>query len=143
MLMSQPHTPKDSKIYSSKISVRGYELDSFGHTNHAHYLSFMEHARWELLAQEGITLKHIGEWKRWPVIAGVEVKYLKPTYMGDVLEIRTQALEHGRTHFKLSQKILRGETVVLDATVFVVIVNETGRPDQIPSEMTRLWETQR
>src|SRR6185437_16164438 len=71
-----------SKAYRTQLEVRGYELDSFGHVNHANYLNYFEHARWRMLQDEGITLEVLEKWKRWPVIAAIEVKYLKPTFMG-------------------------------------------------------------
>ena len=37
------------KTYSSDITVRGFHIDVFGHTNNARYLEFMEIARWDAL----------------------------------------------------------------------------------------------
>ena len=79
-----------SKIYHSTLHVRGYELDSFGHVNHAIYVSYLEHARWEMLLEEQITLEKFMEWKRWPVIASIELHYLKPTFLNDKLDVSTR-----------------------------------------------------
>ncbi|MEK6577635.1 MAG: thioesterase family protein, partial [Bdellovibrionota bacterium] len=70
-----------SKIYHCTIEVRGYELDSLGHVNHAMYFSYLEHARWKMLEQEGITLSVFETWKRWPVVVGIEAHFLRPTYI--------------------------------------------------------------
>jgi YbgC/YbaW family acyl-CoA thioester hydrolase len=128
-----------SKTYHCTLEVRGYELDSFGHVNHAMYISYLEHARWVLLDQEKIGLTQFKEWKRWPVIAGLEVAYLKPTFMGEKLEIRTQITEVTRTSFLAVQNIFRGETPVLTAKVRIVMVNENGRPAEMPPYVSQLW----
>jgi YbgC/YbaW family acyl-CoA thioester hydrolase len=128
-----------AKTYRCELEVRGYELDSFGHVNHAVYLSYLEHARWKLLEQEGITLKSFQDWKRWPVIAGVEVQYVRPTFMGDRLDIRTQIIEHGRTNFVAEQTIFRGEILVLKAKIRIVTVNENGRPAEMPADIAKIW----
>ena len=127
------------KTYHCSIEVRGYELDSFGHVNHAMYVSYLEHARWKLLEEEKILLAQFNEWKRWPVIASLEISYLKPTFMGEKLDIRTQISESGRTSFFAEQEIFRGETSVLKAKVKVVMVNENGRPSEMPLAVKQLW----
>ena len=35
-------------MFDYKFSVRGYELDSYGHVNNAVYLNYFEQARWEI-----------------------------------------------------------------------------------------------
>ena len=35
------------------VTVRGYELDSFGHMNNAVYLNYIEQAQWEILRKSG------------------------------------------------------------------------------------------
>ena len=123
------------KSYVCQIEVRGYELDSFGHVNHATYIQYLEHARWKMLEEEQITLKKFIDWKRWPVIASVEVHYLKPTYMGDRLEIHTQMRDYGKARLSFSQKAVRAGVEVLKATIHSVTVNERGRPDLMPEEV--------
>jgi YbgC/YbaW family acyl-CoA thioester hydrolase len=127
-----------SKTYHCTIEVRGYELDSFGHVNHAIYISYLEHARWKLLEEEGIGLKEFNGWKRWPVIASLEATYLKPTFLGDKLEVRTRLEASGRTGFFAEQEMIRGDVTVFKAKVRVVIINENGRPSELPAEVARL-----
>jgi YbgC/YbaW family acyl-CoA thioester hydrolase len=127
------------KLYSTPIEVRGYELDSFGHVNHSVYLNYLEFARWQMLKKEGINLEVIEREKRWPVIAGIEIRYLKPAFMGELLEVRTGVLHHGKARFTLEQNIFRAELLITSAKVESVIVNEEGRPVPVPENYTQLW----
>lgn len=128
-----------SKIYRCPVEVRGYELDSYDHVNHSVYINYLEHARWKMLDEEKITLATFEKLRRWPVISSLEVKYLKPTFMGEQLEIRSEVVEHTRTRFYIHQQIFRGETQVLEAKICAVIINELGKPAELPAEMERLW----
>jgi YbgC/YbaW family acyl-CoA thioester hydrolase len=130
-----------TKTYTCPIEVRGYELDSFGHVNNATYLNYLEHARWKMLREEGITLEWIQKEKRWPVIAAVEIKYLKPTLMGEQLVVKTRVLEQSRARFTIEQIIYRNEVPVTSAIIHSVVVNEHGRPVELPGDYAKLWET--
>lgn len=129
-----------AKIYQCSIEVRGYELDSYGHVNHAVYVSYLEHARWKMLEEEGITLPQFQQWKRWPVIAGIEVKYVKPAFAGEQLDIETQVVEHRRVGFSLEQRIFRQEQLLVEAKITSVIVNDLGKPAAVPEEMVQAWK---
>ena len=131
-----------AKSYRASLDVRGYELDGYGHVNHAVYINYLEFARWKMLEEEGINVKHFAEWKRWPIIAALEMKYMKPCYLGDHLEIRSKIVDHSRARFVVEQEILRHETPVARGTIQVVIVNEKGKPADLPPEITRLWAHQ-
>jgi len=128
-----------TKIYSCPIEVRGYELDSFGHVNNATYLNYLEHARWKMLNEEGITLEWIEREQRWPVISSIEIKYLRPTFMGDQLIVKTRVMDQSRARFTFEQLIYKDETLVTSAVVHSVIVNEKGRPVELPAEYAKLW----
>jgi len=128
-----------SKIHRCQIQVRGYELDSYQHVNHANYLNYLEHARWQLLDSEGITLPRLNEWKRWPVIAEINIKYIKPAFMGDTLDIETEVTGMRRVGFALEQRIYRSGTLILEAKIGSVIVNEAGRPDSLPEAFKALF----
>ena len=79
--------------HTHSLKVRGYELDSYRHVNHAVYLSYLELARWEFLASRGLTLRKLDELKRWPVVAALEISYLKPALMDDELTIPSRVTE--------------------------------------------------
>jgi acyl-CoA thioesterase FadM len=92
-----------------------------------------------MLAEVGITLADFQAWKRWPVIYGVQIDYLKPTFMGDALEVQTRVTEHGRTHFSLEQEIRRDGGPVARARIRSVMINEKGRPAEFPEPVARIW----
>ncbi len=135
------------KTFHAVIDVRGYELDSFGHVNHGVYASYLEHARWKLLAEEGILRSTFDEWKVWPVVMKLEINYLKPAFIGDTLEILSMHQEHSRTSISFDQAIHRvgagaqaAPQLVVQARVKLVMVNEKGRPTHLPEIMARAWK---
>jgi len=121
-----------------QVEVRGYELDSYEHVNHAEYVRYLEHARWKYLEAHGVTLARLGEWKRWPVIAHLDVTYKKPAFMSDVLDIETEVVSGTLASFTIEQRILRQGVVILLAKIKAVIVNEHGRPADMPAEIAHL-----
>ena len=152
------------KIYCSFLEVRGYELDSFGHVNHAEYVRYLEHARWQVLRTEGIGIPELKKFQIWPVIAEIQLKYLKPTFLGDLLAVTTRVVSNTRTQFVFEQTVfktgseaiskdftqalilqpeqvtlLQGEPKILEALVRVVTVNASGRPTETPLEFQALW----
>lgn len=127
------------KTFRAELEVRGYELDSFGHVNHANYLNYLEFARWKMLEAEGVTLKKFQAWNRFPVIAAIEIQYLKPAFMGDILTIETRLVEYRRSSMQLEQTILKGTTKVVSAKIRSVIVSEEGRPAELPEELAEKW----
>ncbi len=127
------------KTFRTELEVRGYELDSFGHVNHANYLSYLEFARWKMLEAEGVTLKNFQAWGRFPVIASIEIQYLKPTFMGDVLTVETKLVDYRRSSMQLQQTIFKGDAKVVTAKVRSVIVSGEGRPAELPEELEKKW----
>jgi YbgC/YbaW family acyl-CoA thioester hydrolase len=127
------------QVFCCSIEARGYELDSFKHVNHAVYINYMEHARWKVFDELGITLEKLDEWKTWPVIANLEAKYIRPTYKGEVLEIRSRVAGHTQTSMFIEQKIVRGEDLVFVGKVTVVMVNEAGRPTRFSEPMAKAF----
>lgn len=120
------------KRYQCTVQVRGYELDSYGHVNHSIYLNYLEHARWEMLNVEAITPETFQAWKCCPVVADIEISYLKPTYIGETLEILSQVTSQTYTSFQVEQTIFRDQIPVTKAKIRVVMVNNEGRPTAIP-----------
>jgi len=132
-------TTSSEKTYRAEIEVRGYELDSFGHVNHANYLNYFEFGRWKLLAEERVTLEDFRAWDRFPVIASLEIRYLRPVTMGDRLVVETRLVSHGRSSTHFDQKILRGTQEVCVAKVRSVLVDHSGKPAEAPPDLRARW----
>ena len=71
------------------VSVRGYELDSFGHLNNAVYLNYIEQAQWEILKKTG-TFEHMQEKKIVPAIIETNIRYIREVKIFDELVIKTR-----------------------------------------------------
>ena len=126
--------PSGEKTYRTEIEVRGYELDSFGHVNHANYLNYFEFARWRLLADENVTLTDFRKWDRFPVIANIDIRYLRPVTMGDRLLVETRILSLGRSSTQFEQRILKDGQEACVAKVRSVLVDGKGKPAEGPPE---------
>ncbi len=134
--MSAP--PTDAPVHEVKLVVRSYELDSFDHVNHAVFLHYLEHARFQTLRAGGFPKEEMAR-KGWGVyVVRIEVDYLKEAREGDELTVQTWAEGFRRTSMVLGQRILRGgdpDDQLLAALVTAVWIGENGRPMRVPDEV--------
>lgn len=122
--------------FRSRIEARSYELDSFGHVNHAVVLSYLEHARFEALAAGGFSASEM-EARSWSVhVVRVEVDYLREIRMGDVLEIVTRVGAIGRTSMTIEQSIVKAasDEEAAKAKIVAVWIGPDRRPMRVPDE---------
>ncbi len=124
--------------HETRLRVRGYELDSYRHVNHAVYLSYLEHARWELLAGAGWTLDELDRIKRWPVVVHLEIRYRKSALMDDELLILSRVPHVGRATFDVEHEIRRNGELLIEARIRAAVIDEMGRPSRIPDEFKSL-----
>jgi acyl-CoA thioester hydrolase len=61
----------------------------------------------------------------------VEIDYLKPGRMDDVLEIVTSCAEIGSASLVLQQDVMRDGTLLARAKVTVVLVGQSGKPQRL------------
>jgi acyl-CoA thioester hydrolase len=118
------------------IAVRSGEIDSFGHVNHAVYLHYFEHARYEALEAAGFRWQLLRE-NDWQIyVVRIEVDYVAQAMRGDVLRVRTWAEGFRRTTMTLGQEMLRdddsGTVVVARAKVNAVWIGPDRRPMRVP-----------
>ena len=129
------------------IDARAYELDSFGHVNHAVHLNYFEQARFEVLARCGFTYDELAR-RGWAIhVVRVEVDYLSEVLLGDRLRIRTWAEGFRRTSMVMLQEARRdpregeAESIpVARARVVAVWIGEDGRPIRVPTEAREEFE---
>ena len=134
-------------IAEAVVDARAYELDSFGHVNHAVHLNYFEQARFEVLALCGFTYDELAL-RGWAIhVVRVEVDYLNEILLGDRIRIRTWAEGFRRTSMVMLQEARRdprdGESspiVVARARVVAVWIGKDGRPLRVPAEVREGFE---
>jgi acyl-CoA thioester hydrolase len=119
------------------LPVRVYfeDTDCGGVVYHANFLKFCERGRSDFIRLLGIGAKSLADPARGEpaifVVRRVEIDYLKPARMDDVLEVVTTCDEIGSASLVLQQDVRRDETLVASAKVTVVLVSHTGKPQRL------------
>lgn len=124
-------------VFESRFQVRSYELDSFGHMNHAVFLNWFEQARFDAFEQSGFSIPVIQATGGGIYVVKLEIEYLKEARLGDPLVIRTWGGEAGRTSMVFHQVASPAEApevAVAKAAVRGVFIGPDKRPARIPRE---------
>ena len=130
------------KRYEEKIAVRGYELDSLGHVNHAQYLLYAESVRWNHFIKMGFTHhKMFKEMGIGPVILNLNIKYYKELNFGDEITITNEVTKVEGKKATLHQDFLvNGEKAAELDLLFVFIDLAKRKSIDIPAEMIQAMQ---
>ena len=128
--------------HSMQVRVYYEDTDFSGIVYHATYLRFMERGRTNYLRLIGADHRALFEQteKEAPsfafVVRSMKIDFLKPAYMDDLLEVRSLSREVSGASVILTQRVMRGEEVLVQAEVRVAFVSE-GRPRRIPEPLRK------
>ena len=120
-----------------QLAVRIYfeDTDLSGVVYHANYLRFMERGRSDLLRLLGIDQRGAHEGGEGVyVVADLRIRYLLPARLDDDLLVETRCLELGAATVSMGQRILRGDDVLIEATVRAGFLTPAGRPRRQPAD---------
>lgn len=112
------------------------DTDFSGFVYHASYLRFLERGRTEMLRALDVHQGeiHAGEASFVFVVRAMQIDFLKPARMDDVVVVETRAKEVGGASMILSQKLLRGVETLVSADVRVAVV-AGGKPARLPKDI--------
>ena len=117
-----------------KLKVYYEDTDSGGVVYYANYLKFLERARTEALFSIGFSNKKIQDkFNSLIIVKSCNIQYKKPSYLEDELSIRSFVKSISKTSFFMNQIITRGDSVISEAQVHLVFINEKGKPIKIPN----------
>jgi acyl-CoA thioester hydrolase len=119
-------------VFSVRVKVRGYELDTQGHLNWAEYLHYAEHARWECLAAAGITQEALLATGFGPVALDVSVKFRRELHGGDEVDVSCAFAFDGRPTYTIVQDFTRP-----DGRVAASLTSTAGLIDLRERKLTR------
>lgn len=119
------------------LPVRVYfeDTDCAGVVYHANFLKFCERGRSDFIRLLGIEHQGLANPDQGEpavfVVRRVEIDYLKPGRMDDVLEVVTSCAEIGNASLVLAQDVRRDGALLARAKVSVVLVSRSGKPQRI------------
>jgi acyl-CoA thioester hydrolase len=125
-----------------RMQVRVYyeDTDFSGIVYHANYLRFMERGRSNYLRLLGADQRALFAQAETEapgfafVVRSMQLEFLKPARMDDLLEIVTRPIEVRGASVTLGQEVRRGEALLLEARVKVAFVSE-ARARPIPKAL--------
>lgn len=119
------------------LPVRVYfeDTDFTGLVYHANFLKFCERGRSDFIRNLGIDHRSLenpteGEPAVF-VVRRIEVDYLRPAHIDEVLEVVTDCAEIGGATLILAQEVRRGDVVLARLKVSVVLVSKAGKPQRL------------
>jgi acyl-CoA thioester hydrolase len=121
------------------LPIRVYfeDTDFAGLVYHANFLKFIERGRTDFIRLLGIHHQSLANPEEGEslvfVVRRVEIDYLKPGRLDDLLEVVTHCTDIGGASLTLTQEVRRGSTVLARAKVVVVLISHEGRPQRIGS----------
>lgn len=122
-----------STSFTTTLTVRSYDLDSYGHVNNAVYLNYLEAARCDCLNQVGLSFNDFKRWGKFPVVAEAHLYYRAPSFADDVLTIQTTLSQMRRASFQMTFKATnQRDELVLEAQMAFLFLNENGKPTRVP-----------
>ena len=120
------------------LTVRGYELDSFGHVNNAVYLNYMEQARWEILLSTG-ALSPLQQERLFLVVVKADLRYCRENKLNDRLVVKTR-VRKADPYLLFLQTIYSAETgrKTTEGRIWTLLVDEERQPRDLPASLDDL-----
>jgi YbgC/YbaW family acyl-CoA thioester hydrolase len=124
------------RVFTTELQVRGYELDGYGHVNHAVYLNYAEFARWRMVEDATGGSQYFTKLGIAPVIVRAEADYHEPCFLAEWLVIETHVQELRKRVVKFSQKIKKRDSgrTACEVLVTGVVIDANGRPVSFPAD---------
>jgi acyl-CoA thioester hydrolase len=125
----------EGDVHVLPIRVYFEDTDFAGLVYHANFLKFIERGRTDFIRLLGIHHQSLANPEQGEaqvfVVRRVEIDYLKPARLDDLLEVFTHCSEIGGASLTLTQEVRRGKTVIVRAKVVVVLISRAGNPQRI------------
>ena len=122
---------------TSTVRVRYAETDQMGIAHHAEYFSWFEVGRTDLLRGRGLPYRELeARGVRFPVIE-TQVRFLRPAYYDDVLEIATTVTSLGGARIAFAYEVRRegAEGPLATGVTHHAAVDGRGRPVRLPADV--------
>jgi acyl-CoA thioester hydrolase len=128
--------------FQHTLTIGEQWMDTMGHVNHAHYLSFCEQARWAWAASRQVGRDYIERTQIGWVILDANVRYLKEVRLGDQVTVSCKLISFknkiGRIHHQIiNQHLLLCAEVEVTFGFFDLRARKLVSPD---AQLAAAWD---
>ena len=127
--MPAPHT--------FPIRVYYEDTDFSGNVYHAAYLKFMERGRTEFLRDIGVHHSELVKEGIAFAVRSMQLDFLAAAHIDDLLTVITEVAGKTGVRLTLSQRILRGDDMLVTAEVVVVAIKD-GKATRLPQGVLKI-----
>ena len=120
-----------------KIRIYYEDTDAGGIVYHTNYLKYCERARSEYFFASNLDI--IGENSHF-VVKNLEADFIKPAYLGNLIEVKTSVLEIKKASVKLKQEIFKDKIKIFSMKVMLVFI-QNGKVARILEKHRLLFDT--
>ena len=113
------------------------DTDAWGVVYYANYLRYIEQGRSDFLRARGLSVETLHEQGYLIPVMRLEIDYLVPAVLDDLIRVDTTVLEITNATCTLSQQVIRvsdGETLV-DAKVTLACIGPGKKARRLPKEL--------
>lgn len=148
-MLPSPTSPIPSEGRLS-LRVRYCECDPMGVAHHAAYIPWLEMGRTEILRDCGVTYADLERAGVFLVIAKLDVRYRRPVYYDDLVEVRTRVTGGSKVKIEHEYELALGEDgrhgersarhvgdVLAIASTTLACVNAEGKIQVLPDWLAR------
>ena len=120
--------PIEKKVYY-------HDTDSGGVVYYATYLHYLEEGRVEFCRSRHINLVKLTLSGVSFVVKHIDIEYIAPARLEDKIKIFTRVKKIGTSSIQFSQKVVKNEILLLQASVVWVCIASQFKPRAVPSEV--------
>ena len=125
-------------MHRFKVKIYYEDTDAGGVVYYANYLRYMERARTEFLLEKGIDVAEYHNKGILFAVVHVDVRYKRPAKLGEIIEVTTEVTEMTHVTILIEHKILRGDDLLVEATVKLACISGNGKPQRLPEKIKSL-----
>jgi acyl-CoA thioester hydrolase len=124
--------------HTIRVKIYYEDTDAGGVVYYANYLGYLERARTEFLSGAGVDIyEHHREGRNF-VVVRVEISYMRPARLGDVIDVTTEMEEMKNASITFRHGVYRDGEVLASALVTLAYTDEGGRPKRLPGFLRKL-----
>ena len=120
-------------VSTCKVRVRYKDTDCMKVVYYGNYLTYFEVGRVEFLREHGLPMRDVNEKVHLPVVEAT-VRYVKPAYLDELLDVRCWISERKRASFRFAYEIVneQGERVATGTTLHACWDPATSKMIAVP-----------